>query len=36
MPYFNQALALDPEDPNALEGIRLCLEAEQGDAGQAP
>jgi tetratricopeptide (TPR) repeat protein len=28
MPFFNQALAIDPEDPNALEGIRLCLEAE--------
>lgn len=29
MPFFNQALAMNPEDPNALEGIRLCLEAEQ-------
>jgi superkiller protein 3 len=31
MPFFNQALAIDPEDSNALEGIRLCLEAEQED-----
>jgi superkiller protein 3 len=31
MPFFNQALAIDPEDPNALEGIRLCLEAEEGE-----
>lgn len=36
MPLFNQALAIDPEDPNALEGIRLCLEAEQGGNGQQP
>jgi tetratricopeptide (TPR) repeat protein len=36
MPYFNQALAIDPEDANALEGIRLCLEAEQGNTGQSP
>jgi len=36
MPFFNQALSIDPEDTNALEGIRLCLEAEQGGTGQAP
>jgi protein O-GlcNAc transferase len=36
MPYFNQALAIDPEDPNALEGIRLCLEAEEEGGGQTP
>jgi tetratricopeptide (TPR) repeat protein len=32
MPFFNQALAVDPENNGALEGIRLCLEAEQGDS----
>lgn len=27
-PLFDAALAIDPEEPNALEGIRLCQEAE--------
>lgn len=36
MPFFNQALAIDPEDPNALEGVRLCLETEQENHGQTP
>ena len=36
MPFFNQALAADPEEANALEGIRLCLEAEKEEGGQTP
>ena len=28
-PLFNAALQIDPEEPNALEGIRLCQEAEE-------
>ncbi len=28
-PLFDAALQIDPEEPNALEGIRLCQEAEQ-------
>ncbi len=27
-PLFNAALQMDPEETNALEGIRLCQEAE--------
>lgn len=28
-PLFDAALQIDPEEPNALEGIRLCQDAEQ-------
>jgi hypothetical protein len=29
-PLFNAALQIDPEDENALQGIRLCQQAEGG------
>jgi hypothetical protein len=31
-PLFDAALQIDPEEVNALEGIRLCQEAEAEDA----
>ncbi len=32
-PLFAAALQMYPEEPNALEGIRLCQEAEAGEGG---
>jgi superkiller protein 3 len=34
-PLFNAALQIDPQETNALEGIRLCQEAEAEEGGQA-
>jgi hypothetical protein len=34
-PLFNAALQIDPQETNALEGTRLCQEAEAEEGGQA-
>jgi tetratricopeptide (TPR) repeat protein len=31
IPFFNQALAIEPESQQGLDGIRMCLEAESGN-----